>query len=164
MQPITLYVYPIGPGPNPWKVAISPSFDDVKQSPLLDLNANGRLPAVESGTIANYVIIHKISYHTFPKCHFTQQWLHFQMSGQGPQPIPQPVTIERYTAEVNRQTNVLNKVLEDREWLVGDRCTFADLCFVPWQDMVPFMLGEATGKQPEVNKVLQEKRKAMAEM
>lgn len=27
---------------------------------------------------------------------------------------------------------VLNKALENRKWLVGDKCTFADLSFATW--------------------------------
>jgi glutathione S-transferase len=28
---------------------------------------------------------------------------------------------------------VLDKYLEGREWLVGDKCTYADIAFIPWQ-------------------------------
>jgi glutathione S-transferase len=31
---------------------------------------------------------------------------------------------------------VLNGVLEGREWLVGDKMTYADLSFVPWNDIL----------------------------
>lgn len=27
------------------------------------------------------------------------------------------------------------------DWLVGDKCTYADLAFVPWDAMIPFVLG-----------------------
>ena len=29
-------------------------------------------------------------------------------------------------------TMVLNTVLEGKEYLVGDKCTYADLSFIPW--------------------------------
>lgn len=74
-------------------------FDDVKKKPLIDVNPNGRVPAIEdpntgltlweSGAIITYLIKqydtkHAISYDTFPEEHLLNQFLHFQMSGQGP--------------------------------------------------------------------------------
>ncbi|CAG7936890.1 unnamed protein product [Penicillium salamii] len=216
MQPITLYSHEIGP--NPWKVAIILealgleyktifiSFDEVKLPPFIDVNPNGRLPAIidpnnnitlwESGAIVQYLIdtydvSHKLSYDTFPEKYYTQQWLHFQMSGQGPyygqlswfkrQPTPQPVAIERYANEIKRVSGVLEKALEGRDWLVGDKCTYADLSFVPWQDLVPMFYAEEVGdlarqfpgvnawmgrmkERPEVQKVLHEKSEAMKKM
>ncbi len=44
-----------------------------------------------------------------------------------------PSAIDRYTNEICRVSNVLNGVLEGREYLVGNKCTFADLAFVTWQ-------------------------------
>ncbi|PYH83368.1 glutathione S-transferase Ure2-like protein [Aspergillus uvarum CBS 121591] len=216
MQPITLYSHPIGP--NPWKVALILSalhlpyetvmvdFADVKKPPYVNLCPNGRLPTIvdpnqnnltlwESGAIVNYLIetydsSHQLSYDTFPERHHLQQWLHFQVSGQGPyygqlgwfqrQPEQVPLAIERYTAEVRRVMGVLDRALEGKKWLVGDKCTFVDLCFVPWQELVPFMvrddavvrelveqypnvrawMGRMKGRE-EVQKVLREKREAM---
>jgi glutathione S-transferase len=213
MQQITLYSHVLGP--NPWKVAIilsalgleyKPifvSFDQVKLPPFTNINPNGRLPAIidpnknitlwESGAIVEYLIdtydaSHKLSYETFPEKYHTQQWLHFQMSGQGPyygqlfwfkqQPTPEPVAIKRYANEIRRVTSVLEKALEGRDWLVGDKCTYADLCLVPWQDMVPMYYAEEVGdilrdfpgvsawmrrmkEREDVQKVLREKSEAM---
>ncbi|CAG8189052.1 unnamed protein product [Penicillium olsonii] len=216
MQPITLYSHEIGP--NPWKVAIIfealgleyktifVSFEDVKLPPYTDINPNGRLPAIvdpnhnitlwESGAIVEYLIdtydvSHKLSYNTKPEKYLTSQWLHFQMSGQGPyygqlswfkrQPTPEPVAITRYVNEIKRVTGVLEKALEGRDWLVGDKCTFADLCFVPWQDLLPQFFGEQVGdiekdfpvvaawlgrmrEREDVRKVLGEKAEAMKKL
>jgi glutathione S-transferase len=216
MQPITLYSHEIGP--NPWKVAIIlsalgleyktifVSFDEVKLPPFTDINPNGRLPAItdpnrnitlwESGCIVQYLIdtydvSHKLSYDTFPERYLTQQWLHFQMSGQGPyygqlgwfkrQPNPNPSAIERYSNEIRRVTSVLDKALQGRQWLVGDKCTYADLSFVPWQDLLNFFHGDQVeilardfpnadawmGRmraREDVKKVLQEKALAMEKM
>jgi len=34
--------------------------------------------------------------------------------------------------EIKRVTMVLNNALEGKEYLVGDKCTYADLSFVTW--------------------------------
>lgn len=75
---------------------------------------------------------------------------------------------------------VLDRALGERQWLVGGKCTYADLCFVPWQELVPFIIGgkelvqhlleqhpnvqvwmDRMKAMPEVRKVLQEKSDAM---
>ena len=43
-----------------------------------------------------------------------------------------PSAIERYQKEVLRVLGVLDGVLSKREWLVGDKCTIADLSFVSY--------------------------------
>ncbi|KAG9054148.1 hypothetical protein FS842_006080 [Serendipita sp. 407] len=68
-------------------------------------------------------------------------WLFFQASHQGPffgqlqwfslyheEQIPSAV--KRYTDETLRILGVLDSVLKDREWLVGNKCTLADIAFV----------------------------------
>lgn len=32
--------------------------------------------------------------------------------------------------------------MEGKKWLVGDKCTYADLVFVTWGSMAPFLVGE----------------------
>ena len=74
-------------------------FDDVKKKPLIDVNPNGRVPVIEdpntdltlweSGAIITYLIgqydtSHVLTYTTHPEKHHLNQWLHFQMSGEGP--------------------------------------------------------------------------------
>lgn len=43
-----------------------------------------------------------------------------------------PSAIDRYKNEIRRILGVLNTALEGKDWLVGDKCTFADLLFLPW--------------------------------
>ncbi|KAJ5107386.1 hypothetical protein N7456_004061 [Penicillium angulare] len=216
MQPITLYSHEIGP--NPWKVAIILSalgieyeqvfvdFEKVKQRPFTDINPNGRLPAIidpnhgitlwESGAIIQYLIdtydtSHTLSYETTAEKYHIQQWLHFQMSGQGPyygqlgwfkrQPEQMPLAIQRYADEVRRVTGVLEKALEGKLWLVGEKCTYADLSFVPWQDVLSLVSSELVDElardfpnveawmgrmkqRADVKKVLEEKKQAMASL
>lgn len=39
-------------------------------------------------------------------------------------------------------TSVLNTVLAKKEYLVGDKATYADLSFVPWFQLVPAIFGD----------------------
>lgn len=66
-----------------------------------------------------------------------------QVSGQGPyfgqatwfknfHPEKLPGVIDRYQNEIRRVTMVLDRHLADKEWLVGGKCSYADLSFIPW--------------------------------
>ncbi|KAL4886827.1 glutathione S-transferase [Aspergillus karnatakaensis] len=185
-KPLTVWLTP--PGPNPWKVITilnelgvpynihSFKFDDVKKPPFIDINPNGRVPAIvdpntdmtlwESGAIIQYLedvydTEKKLTYTSSKEKHLLNQWLHFQMSGQGPyfgqagwfnvlHHEKLPSAIERYNNEVHRILGVLNKALEGRDWLVGDKCTFADLAFLPWNARVNMMLQTPEGVDPLV--------------
>lgn len=52
-----------------------------------------------------------------------------------------PSAQERYNNEVKRILGVLEQSLTGKQWLVGDKCTFADLVFVTWNER----LGRAMG-------------------
>ncbi|KAI0198815.1 glutathione S-transferase [Astrocystis sublimbata] len=43
---------------------------------------------------------------------------------------------DRFNNECKRQLAVLDSVLEGRDWLVGEKVTYADLAFVPWNDIL----------------------------
>ncbi|KXN73121.1 glutathione S-transferase, partial [Conidiobolus coronatus NRRL 28638] len=71
------------------------------------------------------------------------QWLMFQMGGIGPMlgqanhfisyaPSKLEYAITRYVDETKRLINVLEKRLKDREFLVGDQLTIADISNVSW--------------------------------
>ncbi|MCJ1461490.1 glutathione S- transferase, nitrogen catabolite repression regulator [Pseudocyphellaria aurata] len=177
-QPITLYT--LGLGPNPFKVAmvleeleipyelVRMEKEDVKKEPFTKLNPNGRVPAIEdpntgivlweSGAIIEYLIDQydpsaKLSFTSFPEKYHAKQWLHFQMSGQGPyfgqaawftrsHPEKIPSAIERYRNEIRRVTMVLDHALQGKQYLVGDKCSYADLSFVVWSNMMPYLFGD----------------------
>ena len=42
---------------------------------------------------------------------------------------------DRYVNEIDRVTGVLDKALQGKDWLVGDKCTYADLCFITWANV-----------------------------
>ncbi|KAI1384136.1 glutathione S-transferase [Hypoxylon trugodes] len=172
MKPIRIWLIPAGP--NPWKVVLifeelgipyeitSIKFDDVKKQPYTNINPNGRVPAIydsntditlwESGAIIQYLIEqydtnHKLTYDTLKERHQLNQWLQFQMSGQGPyygvsawfnvlHPEKVPSAIARYNDQLKRVLGVLDGWLATRQWLVGDKMTYADLAFVPWNDRI----------------------------
>ncbi len=46
----------------------------------------------------------------------------------------------RYANELKRIVGVLDRVLEGKEWLVGDKCTYADLAFVMWNAQIDFIM------------------------
>lgn len=146
-------------------------FDDVKKKPFIDVNPNGRVPAIEdpntdltlweSGAIYQYLIDEydtekRLAYTTKKEKNLCNQFLHFQMSGQGPYfgqcgvfqhlwPEKIPGVIERYANEVKRVLNVLEIVLsaKDAQWLVGDKLTFADMAFVSWNFRLSELLNQS---------------------
>ncbi|KAL1863008.1 hypothetical protein Daus18300_008164 [Diaporthe australafricana] len=150
-------------------------FEEIKKKPFIDINPNGRVPAIEdpntgfalweSGAIINYLIElydkkNVLSYDTFEEKHKCNQWLHFQMSGQGPyfgqagwfnvlHAEKLPSAIERYQAEVRRIQGVLDRQLQGKQWLVGDKMTYADLAFAPWNDRTDALLQCAEDKKFE---------------
>ncbi|KAJ6788635.1 hypothetical protein PWT90_10351 [Aphanocladium album] len=167
-----LILWGVEHGPNPWKVAFALDelqvpyehriieFADVKKPPFVELNPNGRAPALEdpntgiqlweSGAILEYILEtyddkkHALSFERGTADYFAaKQWLHFQVSGQGPyfgqavwftkfHPERLPSAAERYVDEIRRVTGVVDKALEGKEYLVGGRYSYVDLSFLPW--------------------------------
>lgn len=137
-------------------------FNELKGPEYTKVNPNGRVPAIEdpntgiklweSGAIIEYLISkydpnHTISFPAGSKEDFlTKQWLFFQVSGQGPyygqgnwfkhfHSEKLPSAVQRYVNEIKRVTGVLEGVLEGKTFLVGEKCTYADLAFISWQDI-----------------------------
>ncbi|KAL3451858.1 glutathione S-transferase [Aspergillus insuetus] len=137
-------------------------FSNVKKPEYLQVTPNGRLPTIhdpntgvllwESAAIILYLIERYDTEHTMsydkrvPEKYLCQQWLAFQATTQGPyygqatwfarfHPEKLSSAIERYVAEIFRVIGVLEEGLSrngNTGWLVGDKCTYADLSFVTW--------------------------------
>ncbi|KAJ5638308.1 Glutathione S-transferase-like protein OpS6 [Penicillium lividum] len=173
LKPIVLYGH--GPGPNPWKVVMLleelnipyenkiVDFADMKKEPFESINPNGRVPAIEdpntgitlweSGAILEYLVEtydkkRTVSFDFGSKDYFlAKQWLHFQVSGQGPY-FGQAVWFtrfhseqlesakERYYKEIRRVSGVMDKFLADKEYLVAGKFSYVDLAFIPWFQML----------------------------
>ncbi|RPA90165.1 glutathione S-transferase [Choiromyces venosus 120613-1] len=182
MSAPSLTLYSSKGGPNPWKVDmllrhLGIPFNTVwvqangeqKRAPFTNINPNGRLPALvdhsnndfaiwESGAIMQYIVQkydkeHKLLFDNFEDNMRVEQWLMFQMSGQGPyygqaawftrsHPEKVPSAVERYVKEIKRVLGVLDTWLADKEYLVGGRLSLADFAFVPWHEALPFLENE----------------------
>ena len=153
---------------DPYYTAINPngrlpSIHDPNASPPLTLWESG---AIVEYLIETYDTDHKIS---FPKgtneAYLAKQWSYFQASGQGPYygqfiwfkkfaPEDVPLAKTRYSNEIARVTGVLEKWLTKQTeeygddetkkskgpWLVGNKCSYADIVFFMWQFMASIML------------------------
>lgn len=122
---------------------------DLKKPPFEKLNPNGRVPAIEdpntgitlweSGAIIEYLVetydkSNSLTYTQSPEKYEVKQWLHFQMSGQGPyfgqgawfmkfHPEKLPGAQDRYKEQIKRVLSVIDKHLKatGKEYLVGDK-------------------------------------------
>ncbi|EPX71642.1 glutathione S-transferase Gst2 [Schizosaccharomyces octosporus yFS286] len=143
----------------------------------LAYNPNGRVPTLvdhknkeiaiwESDAILAYLTDkydteRKISLsHDHPNYHHLLQYLFFQSSGQGviwgqaswfnfyhPEPVTSAIT--RYRNETKRVLGVLETILQDKEYLVANKCTIADLSFVTWNSLLPAVFGPGRHKFKE---------------
>jgi GSH-dependent disulfide-bond oxidoreductase len=143
---------------------------------FLSLNPNNKIPAIidpngpggkplplfESGAILMYLA--DKSGQLMPqdpaRRYETIQWLMFQMGGIGPmfgqlgffnkfagREYEDKRPRDRYVAESKRLLAVLNQRLADREWIMGDDYTIADIATFPWvRNLIGFYeAGELVG-------------------
>ena len=135
--------------------------NDQMSPEFLSLNPNNKIPAIidpngpggkplplfESGAILLYLA--DKSGQCIPQDaagrYETIQWLMFQMGGIGPmfgqlgffnkfagKDYEDKRPRDRYVAESRRLLAVLNGQLADREWIMGDTYTIADIATFPW--------------------------------
>lgn len=147
------------------KVTLADS--DVKSAEFLALNPNNKIPAIydpdgpdgkpialfESGAILLYLAekTGKLLGDTTTDKHLVTQWLMFQMGGVGPMfgqlgffykfagaEIEDERPRERYIGEARRLLSVVDKQLEDQEWIAGDFYSIADIALAPWLGALDF--------------------------
>ena len=123
---------------------------------FLALNPNGRIPVIVDHEADDLVVIESgaILLHLAEKTgrllgeglrgrSETIQWLMFQVGGVGPMMGQAnvfaryaeekiPFAIDRYQRECRRLFEVLERRLEGREWLAGERYTIADIANYAW--------------------------------
>ncbi|CAG9997500.1 unnamed protein product [Clonostachys byssicola] len=188
IKPITIWAH--GVGPNPIKVLIileelgipyeKIEVENPKAEEYTKINPNGRVPTIfdpntdltlwESGAIIEYLVETydkegKLTVKDAKDKWHLKQYLHFQMSGQGPyfgqavwfhrfHPEDVPSAKTRYEEQVTRVLGVLDNILKDKEYLVANKLTYADLAFVPWSSIVtaPQVVGPNFREKYEVDK------------
>lgn len=128
---------------------------------FLSLNPNGKIPSIidpdgpggqplplfESGAILVYLgeKTGKFLSADPAQRYQTIQWVFFQMAAIGPmfgqlgffhkfagREITDKRPLERYRSESRRLIGVLNTRLEERDWLMGDDYTIADISMLGW--------------------------------
>lgn len=145
---------------EPHRIEFGP--DGVKSPEFVSLNPNGRIPAIidpngpggkpiglfESGAILVYLAekTGKLISADAAARYETLCWVMFQMGGVGPmfgqfghfykyaadKVANNSYPTERYRDESKRLLSVLEGRLKDRQWLMGDEYTIADIATYPW--------------------------------
>jgi len=161
------------------KDQLSPEF--------LSLSPNNKIPAIldpngpngqplalfESGAILIYLAAKNGQFlpEDLAARYETLQWLMFQMSGIGPmfgqvgffhkfagKDYEDKRPRDRYVDEAKRLLAVLEHRLSDRDWIMGDEYTIADIATFPWvRNLIGFYeAGELVGinNYPNVQRVL----------
>lgn len=164
------------------------SNQDQMTPEFLSLSPNNKIPAIldpdgpdgkplglfESGAILVYLAdkTGKFMPEDAAARYQTLQWLMFQMGGIGPmfgqvgfftkfagKDFEDKRPRDRYLAESRRLLGVLNTRLADRQWLMGDDYTIADIATFPWiRNLIGFYeAGDMVGIQdfPNVTRSLE---------
>jgi glutathione S-transferase len=130
---------------------------------------NSNLTLWESGAILEYLVERYDTERTLSfapgssEAYLAKQWLFFQTTGQGPyygqavwfiryHPERLQSAVDRYVGEIKRVSGVLETHLAkqkeehggkdgfDGPWLVGNKLSYVDFAFVPWQASLPTIL------------------------
>ncbi|KAE9363690.1 hypothetical protein N431DRAFT_489575 [Stipitochalara longipes BDJ] len=126
---------------------------DLKKPPFKKLNPSGRIPVIEDPTTgvtpwesgeAVAALSDEWTRTILGQAAWVEKFHPEKIAG----------TQNRYKDQIKRVSQVLDKHLKatGKEYLVGDECTYADLSFVTWDILIPWIFGdEAEGLQIEKN-------------
>ncbi|MGK0525150.1 MAG: GST-like protein [Pseudomonadales bacterium] len=126
------------------------------------INPNGKVPAIDDNGVRVFDSTAILLYLAEKSGHLAGapqdraellSWMMFIASGVGPYsgqavhfkhmaPEKLPYAINRYERETQRHYEVLEAHLENRQYLVGDSFSIADISAWGWIDKGPFILGE----------------------
>ncbi|EPY49156.1 glutathione S-transferase Gst2 [Schizosaccharomyces cryophilus OY26] len=115
--------------------------NEQKSEEHLDYNPNGRVPTLIDHQNNGYAIWESaaiLAYLTDKQGAIWGQagWLNFFH----PEPVASAVT--RYRNETKRVLGVLERILQNKDYLVTDKYTIADMSFINWNDLLPPLFGK----------------------
>ncbi|KAF4550340.1 Glutathione S-transferase-like protein 13 [Elsinoe fawcettii] len=135
---------------EPWFTKYGPNG----RIPVLIDHDKGGLGIMEGAAILSYLTRHydpehKFSYTEDPQLSYQEQWVAWQHGGLGPmqgqanhfyrlakERIPYPT--QRYVGETERLYGVLDKQLEGKQYILGDKYTVADIANFSWVNVSYF--------------------------
>jgi len=135
--------------------------------PVLVDHDNGGLGIMEGSAILSYLSRHfdkdrKFSFTEDPELSESEQWVAWQHGGLGPmqgqanhfyrlakERIPYPT--QRYVGETERLYGILDKRLEGRTYLVGEKYSIADIANFSWVN-VAYVAGVNLDRFPNLHK------------
>ncbi len=143
------------------------------------INPNAKVPVIVDGDVtvfdSNAILLHlgETTGKFMPPASAKNRgdllsWMMFVGTGVGPYSgqavhfqhmAPEKIAYatKRYVFEAERHYGILNDHLADRQYMVGDAYTIADMSVWGWARMMPFVLGaEAWEKLPDLKRLVDE--------
>ena len=136
---------------------------------FLKVNPNGKVPAIDDDGVfvfdSNAILLYlgeKTGKFMPGKSDKERgellSWLMFVASGIGPYsgqavhfrnfaPEPKDYAVNRYTFEAQRHWGILEQLLANRKWMLGDAYTVVDMAVWGWSRLIPNVLGPEAPKQ-----------------
>lgn len=160
-------------------VVVDTRKGDQHKPEFLKINPNAKTPAILDGDVAvfdsNAILMYLAEkYRQFLPPATPENkakllsWLMFVATGIGPYcgqavhfkhfaPEPKEYAVNRYDFEAWRHWKIINEHLANRQYMVGNTYTIADMSVWGWARVVPFVLGANAFEQlPHVKRLLDE--------
>jgi len=149
---------------------------------FLAVNPNGKVPAIVDGSVkvfdSNAILLYLADREArfVPALSSLQaraemlSWLMFIASGVGPfsgqsvhfrhvAPEPREYALNRYDYEAHRHWRLLESLLANRHYVLGEDYTIVDMAFWGWVRLLPYVLGTGEGTwthYPQLKRLLDE--------